>query len=97
MELKLDHSLPLEFTFGQIHPNPFNSSVQLEFSLPAESFAKLTAYDITGREVEVLMSQFRIAGNHTITWDARELVTGVYLLKLEADNHSITQKVTLLR
>ena len=42
----------------------------------------LTVYDILGREVETILKQPMDAGNHTIQWNAHNLPTGIYFVRM---------------
>ncbi len=61
--------------------------------------------DITGREVRVLLNQSQPAGSHHITFDSRDLASGVYLYRLQAGDPSRardkaiveTRKMVLMR
>ncbi len=57
----------------------------------------LKVYDLTGREVETLVSGRLVEGLHHLQWDADMLPTGVYVLRLTANNHTQTNKVVLVR
>jgi len=97
MNVDIDLLVPLEFTFGDIHPNPFNNSVKLNFTLAVDNQMKLSVYDISGREIEVLLSEYRNAGAYSYTWNANNNTSGLYILRLESEALIISQKVTLIK
>jgi hypothetical protein len=80
-----------------IHPNPFNSSTQIEFTLPTTQRVSLRLYDVLGREVAVMMNEIQTAGRHRLTFDASGLPSGVYLCRLEAGEMMQTRKIVLLK
>jgi hypothetical protein len=86
-----------DFTLAQNYPNPFNPTTQLRFSLPASHVTRLTVYDLMGREIAVLVDGPMSAGAHSITFDASELASGVYLYELIADGRRVTRLMTLLK
>jgi hypothetical protein len=72
------------FSLNQNSPNPFNPSTNISFSLPKSSFVKLIVFDILGREVADLSSGMRQQGSHSISFNASDLPSGVYIYRLEA-------------
>lgn len=80
------------------HPNPFNPSVRLSFTLAAAGPVSLSVYDASGRRVATpIAGQWRSAGEHAIDWRADGLTSGVYLARLEARGLNLETKLTLLR
>lgn len=85
------------------HPNPFNPTVMLSFSLPTESDVRIELYDLSGRRVRMLLSGQRYSsGLHTVPWDgcddcAVSLPSGVYFCRFTVGAHCKSSKLTLLR
>jgi hypothetical protein len=88
--------LPQSFSLSA-YPNPFNPSTVISFSLPRTEAAKLTIYDILGKEVATLADQSYSAGAHTVSFDGSMLTSGTYFAHLQAISGSCTQKIVLLR
>jgi hypothetical protein len=79
-------------------PNPFNPLGRVLFSLPVAAQARLTAHDLMGRRVALLMEGRLGAGEHEARFDGAGLPSGLYLLRLELDGVSAGQgKALLLR
>ncbi len=62
----------------------------------------LAVYDVTGRLVGTLVNEPRLAGAHTVMWDAkddrgREVASGIYFLRLFHAGEVRTRKLVLLR
>ena len=83
--------------FSQNYPNPFNPSTNINFTLPKTEYVTLKIYDILGKEVAILINQELNAGNHTKTWDANNLSSGVYFYRLTAGKFTETKKMILVR
>jgi len=77
---------PQYFELSQNYPNPFNPSTKIQFSLPEDSKVKLTLFNILGEEVDELVNGEMNRGVHTITFNADDLTSGVYLYKLDVEN-----------
>lgn len=81
----------------QNYPNPFNPVTRISFTLPASGIVTLKIYDVTGKEVSVLINETKNAGKYSIDFNADALSSGVYFYKLEAGNAALTKKMILLR
>lgn len=92
---KLD--IPKTFILSQNHPNPFNPSTIISYSIPKSDFVMLKIYDILGREIQTLVSEFKEPGIYSINFSASSLPSGVYLYRLQAGNLVETRKMLLIR
>ncbi len=90
-------AVPDRISFFQNYPNPFNDATTLKFYIPQAGRAILSVYDIQGQKVATLMDDIQQAGVHTVVWDASELASGIYFLKLSTGSGSITRKAVLLK
>jgi hypothetical protein len=88
--------LPTAFAVNGNYPNPFNAKTMINFALPTASDVKVQIYSITGQLVESISGQYE-AGNHSITWDASNVSSGVYFYKVSAGSFNQTMKMTLLK
>ena len=57
---------------------------------------ELVVYDVLGLKVEVLVDDFVEAGYHSVVWDAKDMASGVYLVKMEAGDFIEVRKMTLI-
>ncbi|MBK6910367.1 MAG: S8 family serine peptidase [bacterium] len=89
---------PREYALLQNYPNPFNATTTFRYSVPQQSIVALRLYDITGRLVATLAQGVRAAGTHSLNYDASNLATGLYFVRLEANGSVVgTNKVLLLK
>ncbi|MDR3666286.1 MAG: T9SS type A sorting domain-containing protein, partial [Ignavibacteriaceae bacterium] len=94
------NSIPNGFALQQNYPNPFNGGSIINFSIPEQANVSLILYDITGREIKVLLSGFLSAGQHQVSIsnkDFDELSSGVYLYKLTSAGYSAVKKMIVLK
>ena len=91
--------LPTRFELGHNYPNPFNPSTRIQFTIPAGTYGRtsLQVYDVLGREVATLVNEAKPPGRYQVTWDARNIASGVYFYKLTAGEFAQTKKLLLLR
>lgn len=90
-------SIPEDFVLHNNYPNPFNPVTHIVFSIPTQTNVRLTVYNGLGEEVVTLVEGIRTTGNHTVTFDASELASGLYLYKLKAGPHILMKKMLILK
>jgi len=90
-------TVPEEFVLYQSYPNPFNPSTTIKYSLPNSDIVSLKVFDILGREVAILLDEYKTAGSHAVEFNASGLASGVYFYQLRAQNFVETKKMILLR
>ncbi|MBO6795257.1 MAG: T9SS type A sorting domain-containing protein [Balneolaceae bacterium] len=88
---------PYDFDLSQNYPNPFNPSTNINFTLPEASIVSLKVYNVLGQEVAALVDQRMGSGAHSITFDASNLSSGVYIYRLQAGNNVQTKKMLLVK
>ena len=94
---QIDLEIPKSYSLMQNYPNPFNPTTIIEFSVPKSAFVKLTVFDVSGRELETLVSQNMTAGTYKADWDASKYSSGVYFYRLETEGFSKTSKMILVK
>ena len=92
-----DNPIPLVHKLYQNYPNPFNPSTIVRFDLPVTSEVNLTVYDITGREIAVLVSEVKSAGSHQVAFNAARLNSGLYFYQLKTKEFTAIQKMMLIK
>lgn len=88
---------PETYKIKQNYPNPFNPTTNITYSLPKSGLVNISVFDMLGKKVATLTNEIQTAGNHTVTFDASSLSSGVYLYRIEADNFIGTNKMTLIK
>ena len=84
-----------DFKLSQNYPNPFNPSTTIQFQLPKSSFVTLKIFSVLGKEIETLFEGRKTMGEYQVTWTAKGLPSGIYLVYLRADDFVGTKKVIL--
>jgi len=77
-------------------PNPATQQVVVRYALPNEQNVEVNLYDVLGRRVRTVVDG-KQKGRHTRSLDVSNLSTGVYFVRLRADDGVHTQKVTVTR
>ena len=89
---------PIVFSLAQNFPNPFNPVTTIHYTLKNNSFVSLKVYDLVGREIAVLLNNERkTLGNHTVSFNAKNLSSGVYFYQLCAEGFIETRKMMLVK
>ncbi|HOV98712.1 MAG TPA: YCF48-related protein [Bacteroidota bacterium] len=93
----VDKNTPTTFELSQNHPNPFNPTTIIPFSIPNQAFVTLKVYNLQGKEVATLVSENLGPGNYTREFQASNLSSGIYFYRLEAGNFSSSKKMIILK
>jgi hypothetical protein len=88
---------PTSYGLASPFPNPFNAQVTIRFDVPVIGEMQMAVYNVLGRKVAMLVNGIMEAGSHRITWDATEIPSGIYFVRMEAGEFVQTRKVVLLK
>ncbi len=94
---EIEANIPRSIFLDQNYPNPFNPSTTIPFGLNETSNVELTIYDILGRKVQTLINGERSAGLYEVTFNSRDLASGIYFYRLVTDNRTLTKRFTLIK
>ena len=89
--------LPEAFTLGTPYPHPAASWTWIPYSLPRRAHVRLTLYDVTGRQVQVLFNGEQKAGYHQVLVRTRDLAAGLYFIRMEAPGQRQTVRLVVAR
>ncbi len=84
------------------HPNPFNPTTIISFSILDESNVDISIYNIKGQKVKQLVNDQLSAGEHSVVWDGRDdnektVGSGLYFYKIKTKDKELTKKMLLLK
>lgn len=90
--------LPSKFNLSQNYPNPFNPITKIDFELPVNGNVDLRVYDVTGKEIlNIINNKFYNAGFYTITLEAGNLSSGIYIYRISTGKFIATKKMIVLK
>ncbi len=89
--------LPGDFALSQNYPNPFNAQTTIRYDLPEQSDVRIEIFNILGARIVTLVEETKPAGSHTVTWDAKDVSSGVYLYKIRAGEFTESKLSVLLK
>ena len=90
-------TIPDAFHLRKPYPNPFNPVTTITYDIPMDCNIELSVYDLQGRLVKDLITDYVEAGYYEIQWNAGTASSGVYFLRLVASEKAITRKIILMK
>ena len=85
------------YSLEQNYPNPFQNETTLKFKIPKQAKVKLNVFDLSGKEVAVLVNGKLSSGDHKVLFSAQNLPSGVYYYRLQAGEFLDTKKLIVSR
>ncbi|HEX04709.1 MAG TPA: T9SS type A sorting domain-containing protein [Bacteroidetes bacterium] len=97
-----DTEIPGDISLSQNYPNPFNASTTIQYELRQAGQVKIQIINVLGEEVVTLVDTRATGGKHSIVWNGRDsfgqpVSSGVYLSVLQAREHQIVNKMTMMK
>ena len=93
--------MPGKYYLGQNYPNPFNLTTVIPFKTPFPGMVRIGIYDLLGREIKVLLDERMPPGIHQVTFDGRDLASGIYYYRIKSINeqaeYNNTRKMLMLK
>ena len=100
----LDNDSPelYSYSLSANYPNPFNPSTTINYSIANAGEVSIIVYDMMGRHVRTLVSDFATPGSYDIIWDARNdeglsVSAGMYVYKMVSGDFVEVNKMLLLK
>jgi hypothetical protein len=90
-------TLPEAYTLSQNYPNPFNPTTVISYSVPEKSDVTLKVFNLLGQEVAQLVNEVKNVGTHEVSFNAKNLTSGVYFYTIKAGNFTSTRKMMLIK
>lgn len=81
----------------QAYPNPFNSTVNFNITLPENGMTEIYLFNILGEKVSTILYDYKSSGNYNVQFNANNLTSGIYLVVLWQGSNNTTQKIVLLK
>ncbi|MDY6994837.1 MAG: T9SS type A sorting domain-containing protein, partial [Pseudomonadota bacterium] len=91
------NEVPESVKLNPNYPNPFNPSTTISYELKEDSEVLLSIWNIVGQKVVTLVDEMKEAGEHTATWNASDMPSGLYIAQLEVGGEVFIRKMTLIK
>jgi len=95
--IETGREMPTVFALHPNYPNPFNPTTTISYDVPAASRIRIAVYDVVGRPVRLLVDGEVQPGRYAIRVDARDLSSGMYLVRMETPERVLQQTIMLLK
>ncbi len=94
--------LPQSFSLSQNYPNPFNPETRFDYEVPVVSRVRIVIYNLRGQEIRRLLEATKSVGRYLIVWNGKTeegtpAVSGVYLVRMIANDYVSVRKIVLAR
>ena len=91
--------LPADFRIVGNFPNPFNPTTNIVFELGTANNVTIDVYNVVGQRVANMALGMQTAGRHQVTFDAANLSSGVYIVRMQVGNEGFSRvhSMTLLK
>lgn len=94
---EVNATTPDKYSISQNYPNPFNPSTKIDFTLPENSKVSIKVFDISGKEIAVILNSELTAGNHSVNFNAANLSSGIYFYTINTGKFQKTMKMVLAK
>lgn len=99
---QISEIVPSVYSLQQNYPNPFNPTTNIRFQIKDSRFVTLKVFDVLGREVETLISDFLKAGIYETQFPGshstnNQITSGIYFYRIEAGDYRETMKMILMK
>jgi len=92
-----ENALPNGYRVSNAYPNPFNPTTSFKIDLDKESFVSIKAYNILGQLTAEIFTGNMNGYDNLVNWDASNIASGIYFMKIQVDSHLESQKVLLVK
>lgn len=87
---------PASVTLEPIAPNPIRQAAMVAYALPTAADVQVAVFDVLGRQVSTLVDRQKSSGRHQVRLNATSLPSGMYFVRLQADNVQKTRRITVV-
>ena len=88
---------PKDFGLTAAYPNPFNPTLSLEYNISEDAQIEVAIFDLNGKRISTLESGFKSVGHYNLAWNAANVPSGIYVVKVVSGDKVDLQKVSLLK
>jgi len=94
---EMNPTAPNAYVLQQNYPNPFNPETTIHFGVPQGGEVNIEIFDITGKLIKTIISEYKGAGYHKVHFDGSELASGIYIYTLQSGDVKLSRKMMLIK
>lgn len=91
------NTVPQNYKLYQNYPNPFNPSTTIKFDVRKTSPITIKVFDITGKEISVLLDENLMPGTYELKCDFSRYASGIYFYEMITEGYRETKKMTIMK
>ncbi|CAN5519896.1 hypothetical protein BH10BAC5_BH10BAC5_29360 [soil metagenome] len=93
----VNSNIPKQFKLEQNYPNPFNPTTNIVYDLPKDGIVTIKIFDVLGREIKILVNEFKHAGSYLIQFEGSQFASGVYFYRIVSNSFIQTKRMILMK
>ncbi|MEZ4689112.1 MAG: T9SS type A sorting domain-containing protein [Ignavibacteria bacterium] len=86
-----------KYALSQNYPNPFNPVTKIKYDIPFDGKVGIKIFDISGRLINTLVNEYKVAGRFETDFHGENLSSGVYYYRIESGEFSQVRKMILIK
>jgi len=90
-------ALPTTFRISDLYPNPFNASTTIKYELPFDTNLKIQIYNLNGQLIKTLADGHKTAGYYSLSWQADNVGSGIYFVRMQNGDNTHVRKLVLIK
>jgi hypothetical protein len=79
-----------------VRPNPVSEETQIEYAMSGTGPVWMAVYDVRGRRVATLLDRAHGPSSGVVRFDARDVPSGVYFVRMESPTARVVRKLEVL-
>ena len=89
--------IPTGITLVPPYPNPARGYSNVTWEMSRDATVSITLTDVVGRQITLMPTAWLAAGTHSRVFQTTMLSSGSYLIRLQIDDFSLTQRLIISR
>lgn len=78
-------------------PNPFNNTTTISYKVNEQAYVQMSIWDISGQPVRHLVDRTQAPGFYEVQFDADELPSGTYFVRMHTEGGTESHKMILMK
>lgn len=79
------------------YPNPFNASTMIRYEVKDDQRVRISVWDLAGQQIATLVDQVQSQGSYEVRFEANDLPSGTYFIRLQNPSGVQTRQMLLMK